>query len=318
MNAAATARPLASDRPISAFLNYISDVRKLSPQTVRSYRASLRKFSAYLADQDISALEASRSDIRRFVRDRTVGGLTGVSVNHEIAALKSFYAFLRRMGEIEISPFIGVRSQRAKSRLPLALSESQIAVFFAGSLESYSEIRDRAIFEVLYSTGCRVAELCGMNLVNLALDLGTTGEIKVLGKGNRERFVFLGASAQEAIRRYLPLRLERVDKSDTDSLRALILNARGRRLTSRGVATIITRYVDRLAPSVRIQLPSRVTPHVFRHSFATHLLDRGCNLRAVQELLGHTKVSTTAHYLHVSMARLSDAYRRAHPHGEQS
>jgi site-specific recombinase XerD len=170
--------------------------------------------------------------------------------------------------------------------------------------DPFWRLRDHAVLEVLYSTGCRVSELVALDLKDL--DLGT-GTARVTGKGDRERNVFLGGSALAALRDYLGRRTGRT-AADPDSLAALFLNQRGRRITDRGVRFILSGWLARAG------LGKRVTPHTFRHSFATHLLDRGADIRAVQELLGHASLSTTQVYTHVGLERLKKVYRRAHPH----
>ena len=175
--------------------------------------------------------------------------------------------------------------------------------------EGFWKLRDRAVLETLYSTGCRISELVSLDLADLDLKNRTA---RVMGKGSRERNVFLGAEALAALRDYLAERQRHVrpGAGDADAQRAVFLNQRGRRITDRGVRFVLSAYLR------TANLGKKVTPHTFRHSFATHLLDRGADIRAVQELLGHASLSTTQVYTHVGLERLKKVYRRAHPHAQ--
>jgi site-specific recombinase XerD len=216
------------------------------------------------------------------------------------------------------NPFAEVRGLRTPKRLPSFLFEDEMARLVdlpetaaagraspdRGSDDGFWRLRDHTVLEVLYSTGCRVSELVALDLADL--DLGT-GTARVTGKGDKERNVFLGGSALACLREYLLKRTGRA-AGDADSAAALFLNQRGRRITDRGVRFILAGWLAQAG------LGKRVTPHTFRHSFATHLLDRGADIRAVQELLGHASLSTTQVYTHVGLERLKKVYRRAHPH----
>ena len=234
-----------------------------------------------------------------------------------VSGVRGWYRFLERRGLVGGNPFAEIRSLRTEKRLPSFLFEEEMARLVempsrepCPDGEEFWKLRDRAVLETLYSTGCRISELVSLDLHDVDLKNHTA---RVMGKGAKERNLFLGAAAVEVLRAYMTMRPFHMHKSDTsgtaeESARALFINQRGGRVTDRGVRFILGEYL------ARANLGKRVTPHTFRHSFATHLLDRGADIRAVQELLGHASLSTTQVYTHVGMERLKKVYRRAHPH----
>jgi integrase/recombinase XerC/integrase/recombinase XerD len=188
------------------------------------------------------------------------------------------------------------------------MSEKEIVKLLSMPDDTYAGTRDRAILELLYSTGCRVAEVHSMNLRDVVRGKKA---VRVRGKGGKERYVFLGGPAREALGLYIGQRKNHVRTEDPDAVRALFLNLKGGRLTQRGIALIIEKYL------VNSGISKRVSPHTFRHSFATHLIDHGADIRMVQEMLGHSSVSTTQIYTHVGLEKLKKVYREAHPHGKR-
>jgi integrase/recombinase XerC/integrase/recombinase XerD len=197
---------------------------------------------------------------------------------------------------------------KTEQSLPDFLFENEIDDLLKLPDGDFWGLRDTCIFELLYSTGCRISELTGINIADISLKERT---VRVKGKGNRDRIVYLGRGAAEALKEYLPKKNGFVDKNDVDAVHALFLNYRGRRITQRGIFGIINKYVTRLG------LMKRVGPHTFRHSFATHLINRGADVRAVQELLGHSSLSTTQIYTHMGLARLKSIYSESHPHAQR-
>jgi site-specific recombinase XerD len=241
------------------------------------------------------------------------GGLSARSVNRIVSGIRGYYRYQERFGKVRSNPFADVKSQRTEKRLPSFLFEEEMAKLLempahpaAGRQGDgpFRSIRDRAVLELLYSTGCRISELVSLDVTDLNLKERSA---TVMGKGSKERTVFIGKEAFATLREYLERRGERAAK-DADSGGALFINLRGTRLTDRGVRFILTSYLQ------AANFGKRVTPHTFRHSFATHLLDRGADIRAVKELLGHASLSTTQVYTHVSLERLKKVYGRAHPH----
>jgi integrase/recombinase XerC len=299
---------------------WLEAVRNLSPRTLTSYRRDLAKYGEYLAERGLAEDAVAGPEARGFVGWLGRQGLSPRSVNRIVSGVRGYYRFCERRGRIPANPFAEVRGLRTPKRLPNFLFEDEMARLVelpetgavpggrATSIrradDGFCRLRDHAVLEVLYSTGCRVSELVALDLADL--DLGT-GTARVTGKGDKERNVFLGGSALSSLREYLLKRTGRA-AGDADSAAALLLNQRGRRITDRGVRFILAGWLAQAG------LGKRVTPHTFRHSFATHLLDRGADIRAVQELLGHASLSTTQVYTHVGLERLKKVYRRAHPH----
>lgn len=306
------------DRRIEAYLAYLGAVRGLSGRTVKSYREDLARFEAFLTGGEaVDVDSAQAADIRDFEASMVTEGKAGSSVNRALSALRGFYRYRVRYGGLIADPTRDVEGLSGRRKLPRFLFEEEMSAFIAlAEGNDFRSLRDRAIFEFLYSTGCRVAEATGLSLDRLDLDSGTA---KVLGKGSKERVVFLAGPAREALEAYLPMRaalrarlgqgLASAPAGKSGPGEALFVNSRGEALTERGVEWIIDSYARKAG------LTKRVSPHSFRHSFATHLVQRGADIRAVQELLGHANVSTTQIYAHVDMARLRKVYDQAHPHG---
>jgi integrase/recombinase XerC len=283
---------------VAAFLGYLAAERGASAHTVRSYRADLLDCVAFLERRGLGALpDADARVVRGYLGDLHARGLARTSVARRLAALRSFFRFLIRRGRARVNPAREVRTPRLPGRLPahLPIDQSE-ALFRHRTGDDEAGRRDRAILEVLYASGVRVAELSGMDVEDVDL---REGSVRVLGKGRKERVVPLGTKAVEALRGYLGAR--------EGSRGALFRNPRGGRLTVRSLHRIVR------ARARAAGLPGRVTPHTLRHTFATHLLDAGADLRLIQELLGHARLSTTQRYTHVSADRLAKVYDAAHP-----
>lgn len=256
--------------------------------------------------------EARLADARAFVSRLASEGLSSRSVNRIVSGVRGYYRYRERFGLAEANPFADIRSLRTEKRLPSFLFEDEMARLLEMPVKRVARegdgafrcLRDRAALELLYSTGCRISELVSLNLTDVNLK---DRSARVMGKGSKERTVFIGREALAVLREYI-LRRPHHAAGDPDSARALFMNHKGRRLTDRGVRFILGSYLAAAG------LGKRVTPHTFRHSFATHLLNRGADIRAVQELLGHASLSTTQVYTHVGLERLKRVYRRAHPH----
>ncbi|HUX20417.1 MAG TPA: tyrosine-type recombinase/integrase [Spirochaetia bacterium] len=294
---------------IEEYLTTLSAVRKLSPKTVLAYRNDLTRFAEFCASAGCTPEDADRDTVRGFLAVLSRKGLEPTSINRSRSALKGFFDYLIRMKLREASPMVGLRALKTHRILPTFLTEAEVGEILDKPNDRFTGIRDKLVLEFLYSTGCRVAELAGMNLTDLSL---SERQVRVRGKGNRERLVFLGTEAVEAFKTWLPVRENRVDRDDPDADRALVLNFHGRRITERGIFYIIQRYGE-LSGTGR-----NIGPHTFRHTFATHVLDRGADLRAVQELLGHANLRTTQIYTHTGIERLSAVYAMAHPHARTS
>lgn len=296
----------------SDYLAYLRGVRRLSPATLSSYANELERYHAFLTAEGIDSLAADRTTVRHYISGLTRDRLAPSSVNHALSVLRGYYRFLLRRGEVAVNPASGIRSQREPKDLPTVLSERQAASYLDGEADTFESVRTRLAIELLYSTGSRVSELVGINLRDVSRADGT---VKVRGKGNKERIVYLGSKAKAALAAYLPLREARMDHENEDSRQALLLSARGKRITTRGIFYLIAQLTEERRRASAEALPAHVGPHTFRHSFATHLLDRGADIRSVQELLGHASLSTTQVYTHVGIERLKAVYAKAHPHG---
>ena len=292
---------------VDRFLAYLRDQRRASPQTLRAYESDLAQFGAFLSEEHSGGPAPGPAGIdalavRGFVARLHRSGLGRSSVARKLSAVRSFMENAVREGRIESSPAKTVPTPKVPKRLPRNLTVDEVFALLDG-IEGSDEagIRDRAILEFLYATGLRVGELMSLDLE----DLDLAGEtVRVLGKGNKERIVPFGSKAKSALLRWIetsrPLR-------ETGEAGAVFLNPRGGRLTDRSVRRILDRRLREA--SVR----AHVSPHALRHSFATHLLGAGADLRAIQELLGHASLSTTQRYTHVSMDALMKVYDAAHP-----
>lgn len=298
---------------LDRYFSYLRSVRGLSENTIRAYERDIRVFLDYLEKAGVPETEVRDPTVRAFVTSLRDGGLSARSINRLLSGVRGYARFIesRQLGGIAIETLESFRGLKAPTRLPSFLFEEEM-----GSLlesvgdDTFLAIRDRTALETLYSTGCRVAELVGMDVTDLDLGQGTA---RVLGKGRKERFVFLGVSAVGALRDYLPRRIAHLGAREVseDGRRALFLNHVGERVTDRGIRYRLRRIL--LATPIR----KHVSPHTFRHSMATHVLDRGADIRIVQELLGHASLSTTQIYTHVGLSRLASVYRRAHPHSRR-
>ncbi len=296
------------------YLSYLRSVRNLSAHTLESYAKDLQKYEAFLEERGVDPRKAGLAEARGFVGRLSRDGLSPRSVNRIVSGVRGWYRYMERRGEIGANPFTEIRSLHTEKRLPSFLFEEEMARLIelpsqtscAGE-DSFWKLRDRAVLETLYSTGCRISELVSLNIGDIDFK---NSSARVLGKGSKERNVFLGASAASSLRQYVTCRSSHAPFSGAspDAVQAVFINQRGGRITDRGVRFILGEYL------ARANLGKRVTPHTFRHSFATHLLDRGADIRAVQELLGHASLSTTQVYTHVGLERLKKVYRRAHPH----
>jgi len=286
-------------RYIEKFTNYLDVEKNSSPHTITNYTVDLEAFAVFLADRDISSVD--HLFLRRFLADMRAKNYAKRTIARKLASLRTFFKFLYREGHIKINPITAVSTPKLDKRLPVVLDEKKVtALINAPDTMVPAGLRDKAILETLYSTGIRVSELVGLDDDDVD---HISGIIKVLGKGRKERLTPIGDMASRAIRNYVESKSERSVKDK----RAVFLNKSGRRLTDRSVRRIVDKYI-KLA-----SIQEHISPHSLRHSFATHLLDRGADLRSVQELLGHMNLSTTQIYTHVTMERLREAYDKAHP-----
>ncbi len=292
---------------LTLFRRHLETEKIRSKETVRAYMADLQDFREYL--ESITAAEAltnvqiiDRFHTRGFLASR-FGKIKKISVGRKLAAIRTFFRFLLREGRVEANPAAGIRSPKCEKPLPKALSVDETDRFFTRTLDQGK--RDLAMFELLYSSGLRVGELTSLDVHDVDL---SSGWVRVIGKGNKERYVPVGSKAVQALKDYIPLRdLLEANNPATGRGRPLFLNARGARLSSRSVRRILKAFL------LAANLGRDVSPHAFRHSFATHLLQSGADLRSIQELLGHASLSTTQRYTSVDLGRLMEVYDRSHP-----
>jgi integrase/recombinase XerC len=284
--------------------------RNASPGTVIEYRRHAGEYLGWIAERGVDWRAPDRATIRAYLAGLAERGLAPSSVGGRLAAIRSMYRHALRRGEIETDPLVGVRAPRRPARLPRVLSvdEAEQLVTAPARGEVRDEAlarRDAAMLELLYATGMRISELASLTLDRVDLE---RRRLRVVGKGRKERQLLFGAPAAAALRRYLDAGRPRLLARDNGEQRpVLFLNAGGGPLTARGARMAIRRWVEATG------VPNRTSPHTLRHSFATHLLEGGADLRVVQELLGHANLQTTQVYTHLSDAALRAAYRDAHP-----
>ena len=319
--AAASRKPPAS-APLAelaaSFLTDLEERRGASPHTVRSYRSDLADFLAYLeavSSEDAEGRPAAPPGadavdialLRSYLASLHERGLGRTTAARKLAALRSFYRYLGRIGAVERDPARAVRAPKTPRRIPQRLELGEVEdLLHAPDPATARGKRDLAILELLYAAGVRVSELVGLDLD----DLNRKARIlRVLGKGGKERVVPFGEVAADVLGDYLSARGELAAAGGAGS-EAVFLNARGGRLTDRSVRSIVRRYLGEAGIA---HLAGKATPHTLRHAFATHLLDRGADLRAIQELLGHASLATTQKYTQVSTARLFEVYAKTHP-----
>jgi site-specific recombinase XerD len=294
---------------LESYLSYLRAVRHLSANTVLAYERDLRRFLDFLRERGIGEGEVDEAVASAFVGEAVRGSLRPRSVNRLLSTLRGYYRFLLKFGgSAGANPFRGIRSLKTPTALPSFLFEAEVDQLLRVEGEpapgDLFRLRDLLIPELLYATGARVAELTAMSLTDLDM---RERSIRVTGKGAKERIVFFGSSAAALLGAYLLARRQHRFPRQAAG-QALLLNRRGGRLTVRGVQQILERRLREAG------VAKPASPHTLRHSFATHILNRGADIRIVQELLGHASLSTTQVYTHLDIERLKKVYERAHPH----
>jgi integrase/recombinase XerD len=299
--AADAVRPPAE---VAAYLRHLEVERRVSPHTLAAYGRDLTKLAAFALSHGQPVARLTRQDLEAFVREAMTSGLSATSTARLVAATRGFFRFLRLIGTVEKNPADDLQAPRALQSLPRFLSLDDIDALLAATSDATPRgLRDRALVEVLYATGLRVSELCHLRLTDLRVD---QGYLQCLGKGGKQRIVPLGEAAAQAVRRYVQEGRGVLTRGRQSPW--LFVNARGgARLSRVGCWKILK------AQGRRAGIRAHLSPHVLRHSFATHLLERGADLRAIQAMLGHADLTTTQIYTHVLEARLRDVYDRFHP-----
>lgn len=308
--------PVSSQDSMSGFvldfLAYLEFERGLSRNTLEAYRSDLLQFGAYLKRTGVDPLHAQHADLAGWIDELAAGSeekpaAAPATLQRKAACLRSFYRHLRRDGIIEHDPTADLRSPRKSQKLPQVLSRDEVTMLLrAPSGDDPGALRDRALLELMYACGLRASEAIDLELADVDL---TAGALRARGKGSKERMVPIGREAIAATRAYLargrPLLVGLREE------RHLFVNRRGTRLTRQGLYKVVQRHAK------AVGLDDRMSPHTLRHTFATHLLAGGCDLRSLQEMLGHADIATTQIYTHLSAERLKDVYFRAHPRATQ-
>lgn len=287
------------------FLLYLRAEKNFSPHSLRSYQSDLQQFFHFLKRKKCSLSDVDRLLVRLYLAELSQKNSRN-SVIRKISALRSFFKYLFREGIITVNPLVYLSVPKKEKSLPHYLEEKEMFKLLKSiPLSNFYSLRDRAILETLYSTGIRIAELVNLNIEDIDF---FAGMLKVLGKGARERIIPIGEKALGILRKYLTKRSElRAQSSELSLEHSLFVNRYGKRLSARFIRKLINKYTK------KITLEKKVSPHVFRHSFATHLLNAGCDLRAVQEMLGHMSLKTTQIYTHVSLEQTKKIYQKFHP-----
>ncbi|MDP2927597.1 MAG: tyrosine recombinase XerC [Candidatus Omnitrophota bacterium] len=287
------------EKYIEKFVRYLEIEKNYSAHTVINYKLDLQGFNKFIAGTELEKIDYL--DLRKYLAVLKEKNFANRTVARRLSALRSFFRFLCREGYIKTNPILMLSSPKCEKHLPSFMTEDEVVRLiesaFAKTPKDLLGLRDRAILEVFYSSGLRISELVGLNLEDIDF---ISGILKIRGKGKKERIVPIGETALAAVRKYLEKRKKQAD--------ALFLNNHQRRLTTRGVRFLVVKYIN--ASGIK----PGVSAHTFRHSFATHLLNHGADLRTVQELLGHASLSSTQIYTHLTTDKLKSVYDKAHPH----
>jgi len=288
---------------LQSFLDYLATEKRVAANTLASYGLDLHRLQHYCTEQGILIWQdLQANDVRQYIAVRHKAEIGGRTIQRELAAMRSFYRYLQKRQNIEHDPLQGIRAPKAAKKLPKTLDVDQVAGILEVKPDVILDVRDLAMFELFYSSGLRLSELVMLDLADISY---ADGYVRVrFGKGNKERQVPVGKKAIEALKKWLELRPE-VSSS------AIFVSFRGSRLTQRSVQLRLERW------SRKNNLPEHIHPHMLRHSFASHLLESSQDIRAVQELLGHSNIGTTQIYTHLDFQYLSGVYDKAHPRAKK-
>jgi len=298
-----TKEPVHMAGLIEEFISYLGAERGLAVNTLESYGRDLRQYQQYVRSDGGSIVEATTGVIMGYLHRLQMEGKATATIARRLAALKAFYQFLVNENRLERDPTANLESPKLEKKLPKVLSVGEVEQLLRQPDPSTpAGLRDQAMLELLYATGIRVSELVALNIGDVNLDMGY---VRCVGKGAKERIVPVGQVAVARLREYLRLGWPRLCRSRAEQ--ALFLNHHGRRLTRQGFWKIVKKYARQAG------IDEDITPHTLRHSFATHLLENGADLRSVQEMLGHADISTTQIYTQITRGRLKEVYARTHP-----
>lgn len=286
---------------VKSFLNYLKVYKNYSELTIKNYYNDLTEFSLYIK-KDLTRVK--KEDIKSYLKYLFDKDNSNRTVSRKISTLKSFYKYLKENDVIKSSPALSIKYPKADKKLPNFVPYNELESMINATKKDTFYERDDLIIELMYATGVRVSELVNIKLDDIDFE---TNSIRILGKGSYMRTVYFGEYARDAIFKYMNgLRIKLLNGKESEYL---FLNKNGNNITTRGIAKIIDKIVS------ETEVKTKVSPHTLRHTFATHLLDNGCDLRSVQELLGHKNINTTEVYTHVTSERLKDVYFKSHPRG---
>ena len=291
------------------FLVYLSTVRGMTDNTIAAYSEDYKKLREFLGE-DAGIDKVSLQDLRFCVGSLSAQKYSVASINRFIASVRALFAYSQKFGRLKINPALQIKSLKAPKHLPNFMTPTEVDALCEApeKKELLWAARDKTIFEMLYSSGCRVAELASLKIGDFSAG-GKSAIVK--GKGKKDRIVYFEADALKALSEYLPERKALLARLKVPGQKALFVNEKGGSLTTRGIRWIVERYSGPEGTN------RHVSPHAFRHTFATAMLSGGADVRVVQEMLGHSSISTTQRYTHVTTQQLIDIYRQAHPHGEK-
>ena len=292
------------DGALKEFIYFLSVEKGLSSNTLESYQRDLRKFFLFLEDKKINEIEhISRNIITSFLSEQREKGMATTTITRNLASIRSFYQFLQKEQIITENPSLELETLKAEKKLPLVLSFREVELLLEQpDISKTMGLRDKAMLELLYATGIRVSELVSLTISDLNMKMGF---VKCSGKGSKERMIPLGSVALYSIHEYLKSGRPKMAKQKEE--KALFLNQQGTMLTRQGFWKILKKY------ALKAGIQADITPHTLRHSFATHLLENGADLRSVQEMLGHADIATTQIYTHVARSRIKEVYNQTHP-----
>ena len=291
---------------IDSFLSYLKDVQGYSEKTVISYAHDLKRLDEFLVSHDLGVSEMVYEDARAFVADLYDQNLSHASINRILSGNRMFFRSLLENSVVKVDPFKRVSGAKNTRKIPTVLAREEIEMILSCPTDDYTSLMEVTMFNLFYSTGCRLSEVMDMKIQDIDFD---RRRILVTGKGNKQRFVFLTNRAKEMLGQYLPQRNEVLSRMRAEDDGTVLINSKGKKLPLSTVHSIFDKY------RLRLGLSKKFTPHVFRHSFATHLIDNDSDIRVVQVLLGHESIGTTQIYTHVTGKRLEEVYRNSHPHG---
>jgi len=283
------------------FLEYLRLEKRYSPHTITSYRKDLDDFYAFYLETESSenVLKADKKIIRNFIVELSKNNISKRSINRKISALRSFYLFLLKLGEIEISPLETITSLKFYAEKQIPMSQDEMETLQNDVMDKVEDVLQRSIVEVLYQTGIRKAELCGLIFENVNLEVQ---QLKILGKGNKQRYIPISADLANLLLKYQHIR-----KPQEEYKSYFFVNKKGKKLTEKFVYVVVNKYLSLVTSK------EKTSPHILRHSFATHVLDNGAEISKVQKILGHSSLASTQVYTNANIEQLKKVFNQAHP-----